>query len=65
MPHLYIFSKQDVCVDPRHTQEMAQIRSQKGINVTVKEFLDSKHVSHFDKYPEEYEKTCLDFLLSL
>ena len=44
---------------------MAALRREKGINVTEKVFEDSKHVSHFDKYPEEYQKACLDFLQSL
>ena len=65
MPHLYIYSVADECVDSSDIKEMIKYRKQNGTQVTEKEFLDSKHVSHYDKYPEEYENAVLDFLNNL
>ena len=65
MPHMYLYSKSDICVNFEHTKEMASIRRESGLNVTEKDFEDSEHVSHFDKHKEEYSEICLNFLTNL
>ena len=39
-----------------------QRNSSGGLEVIEFDFKDSEHVSHFDKYPDKYQKLCLDFL---
>ena len=62
MPELYIYSDYDSCVDSQDVKNIVRKRSQiTKLKVLEKNFQDSKHVSHFDKYSEEYQKVCLKF----
>ncbi len=62
MPQLYITSLKDECVSSQDVLQMARFKNESGLDVTEKVFQDSDHVSHFDKYPADYEATCLIFL---
>lgn len=64
-PALLLFSKQDVISDAQINLSLAAEWSSLGINVTVKDFNHSRHVTHYRKYPDEYEKQIDDFIRKL
>ena len=66
MSQLYLASKADTCVDIRDIQEMVtHVRKENSVRIAVKVFEDSLHVSHFDKYPEEYADEVKRFVQSV
>ena len=64
IPQLYLYSQADLCVDSEEIKEIVKLQqnSSGGLEVIEFDFKDSEHVSHFDKYPDKYQKLCLDFL---
>ncbi|KAI1285093.1 Transmembrane protein 53 [Halotydeus destructor] len=64
-PALLIVSKVDQAGSLESNQRVANDMKRKDISVTVKVFESSEHVSHMHKYPDEYEKTMLDFVESV
>ena len=51
-------------MDSEEIKEIVKLQqnSSGGLEVIEYDFKDSKHVSHFDKYPDKYQELCLDFL---
>ena len=50
-------------MDSEEIKEIIKLqRDNSGLEVIEYDFKDSKHVSHFDKYPDKYEELCSDFL---
>lgn len=58
-PSLYIYSVQDSITDHKFLEDF--IEEKKG-EVHKKKFSNSKHVSHYQVFPEEYEKEIQQFL---
>ncbi|XP_074599171.1 transmembrane protein 53-like lethal (2) k09913 [Brevipalpus obovatus] len=61
-PALLLFSHVDKIGDAKTNFELAKTWTQLGIQVDLKAFDKSRHVSHLHQYPEEYEKQIEAFL---
>ncbi|XP_015792272.1 transmembrane protein 53 [Tetranychus urticae] len=64
-PALLLFSKQDAISDTKVNMDLAEEWKNLGINVTVKDFNHSRHVTHYRKYPDLYGKQIDDFITKL
>jgi hypothetical protein len=66
VPKCFIYSLHDQLVGAKGIQETIQKLNQDPTNIVVwREFVDSPHVQHYRKYPEEYKNTLFRFLSKL
>ncbi|KAK6542027.1 hypothetical protein TWF694_007798 [Orbilia ellipsospora] len=50
----YVYSAHDIVVKPDEVERHVELALQRGLDVEVEKFADSKHVSHAKKDPERY-----------
>ena len=62
IPQLYIYSPVDNVPVLSYLQKVINEQKKYGADVTTKIFPDTLHMVHRKKYPEEYDKTVLQFL---
>ncbi|XP_076036928.1 transmembrane protein 53 [Oratosquilla oratoria] len=62
VPQLFLYSKADHLVSSDDIDFFAQERQNMGVPVLCKCWLDTYHVQHYRKYPEEYSNTVFSFL---
>ena len=62
IPQLYIYSPIDYIAELSYVEKVIDDQKKYGADVTAKIFPDTMHILHRKKYPEEYDKTELNFL---
>lgn len=62
LPSLVLFSHIDPIANPQVIERTIRQWSSRGITVLHKSWADTKHVSHLQKYPEEYIEMLWSFL---
>lgn len=62
IPQLYIYSPADYIPVLSHLLKVIDEQKKYGADVTTKVFPDTYHMVHRKKYPEEYDRTVLQFL---
>ena len=65
IPTLVYISKDDQIINYQHTLDNVEMWKSQGIQVRLKIWSKSVHVSHFLKYPSEYQKLLNKFLADL
>ena len=62
-PQLFLFSDVDHLCDAEHIKRLVDTRRKLGVDVTAKNFGQTKHVQHLREAPEEYQAALEKFLL--
>jgi hypothetical protein len=62
VPKLFLYSTQDLLIPSSDIAEIIDEAKDCGSRVEFRNFVDSAHVAHYQKYPNEYRETVKDFL---
>lgn len=65
MPQLYLYSENDSVNPLERTKMVMEGQREKGRDVTGKCWMDTEHVRHYTKHPEEYSEQIADFVATL
>eukprot|EP00241_Pyramimonas_parkeae_P012342 CAMPEP_0114230742 /NCGR_PEP_ID=MMETSP0058-20121206/3639_1 /TAXON_ID=36894 /ORGANISM="Pyramimonas parkeae, CCMP726" /LENGTH=300 /DNA_ID=CAMNT_0001341977 /DNA_START=211 /DNA_END=1113 /DNA_ORIENTATION=- len=64
-PQLLLYSEEDVLIPPADIENHMTAQISRGVNVMSRKWIDSLHVEHFRKYPDEYVDEVASFVDNL
>lgn len=59
---MFLYSHEDRCIPSSDIRALAGELQSEGVQVTQVNFIDSPHVGHWDRYPDQYDQAVVDFL---